>query len=118
MKEKLKHLIDLIWGLLPQPLPLGMAEFDLWTTRIIRTYGLLDNDSVRFALATMIMHVGPQSSRKSPLYFAKTAKKGMANQIAHGYMQNLKEKQALEMAAEKAKTEADKVTVNDEPKPV
>lgn len=46
--------------------------------------------SYRHAIATMIMHLGPTTSRKSNYYFASSIRKAMANQIAYQVIQDLK----------------------------
>lgn len=77
----------------PSPLPVGMAEFDVWSQSIIDAYVLPDNDSTRFALATMILHAGSSEAYKPKRFFGLCVKKSMANQIAGGVMQDLKKKQ-------------------------
>ncbi len=81
---------------LPHPLPVGVSEFERWSASIINTYGYPDNDSVRFALCTMVMHLGPTAAFKPKRYFALCLHKGMATQIAHSVMQELKAKQQAE----------------------
>ena len=51
--------------LVKRPLPQGMTEFEEWADRIIS--GALvtaDPMSLKFALANMIMHLGPTESHK------------------------------------------------------
>jgi hypothetical protein len=102
-----KRLLRKLFFYLPSALPRGMSEFEGWAKDIIDTYQLPDNDSVRFALATMILHSGQTEAFKPKRYFALTALKGMSSQVAHGAMQELKEKQARLIAEEqKSKAEA------------
>lgn len=101
--KKLNKFFKLILFTIPTPLPIGMAEFDSWSADIISTYNLPNNDSIRFAIATMILHSPEKKAFISKFSFFLKVRKGMANQIAGGIMQELKEKQA---AAAKAQQEA------------
>ena len=65
--NKLSHLI-------PTALPRGMTEFETWAASIITTYDFPNNDSVRFALATMIIHSGPQDDAKPKYQFARAVR--------------------------------------------
>lgn len=98
-------------------LPRGMAEFEAWSNSIIDIYDLPANDSLKFALATMLLHLGPAEAYKPKEYFGLCALKGATSQIAHSIMMELKEKQqvrakAEQEAAEKAKQTAE-VTANE-----
>ncbi len=91
----------------PTRLPIGLAQFEVWFQDITYLYGLPQNDSVRFALGTMIMHSSPTnkpgvvdavvnsgaSYYKSKRYFGLTALKGAANQTAHQVMSDCKARQ-------------------------
>lgn len=80
-------------------LPQGVTEFDKWSQSIVDIYNLPDNDSVRFMLATMILHA-KESDNKLPLkYFGVRAQKSAANQVAAGVMQELKERQKQQVEA-------------------
>lgn len=104
------------WAKTPQKLPQGLAEFESWSKAIIDGYEMPDNDSIRFALATNIMHLSTDPRDKAmpaayvaPEYFGHTLIKGAANQVAHAVMQDLKAKQAAEIEAAKT-AEATAVT--------
>lgn len=90
-------------------LPQGVKEFGLWSDSLIKYYGLPDNDSVRFMLATMILHAKEDAAFLSQEYFGKRALKSAANQVAAGIMQDLKSRQEAKIAEEKAAKDA---TVN------
>lgn len=94
LKKWLKHYI-------PQPLPNGVTEFDRWSDEIISNYGFPVNDSMKFTLATMIMHMDHADSHVPYRTFAKRIQKAMANQVAGQIFQDIKLKQAEE--AERAK---------------
>lgn len=106
----MKKLIKKFMASFPSPLPFGMAEFEVWAKDIILISNLPDNDSTRFALASAIMHY-PSSNKDNTKAFSKVPKaffgnilrKGGANQVAAGVMQQLKDKQR---AAEEAAKEA------------
>jgi SNF2 family DNA or RNA helicase len=96
---KLKSILNWLLTFLPSPLPVGVKEFESWSSSIIQAYGLPDNDSVRFALATQIMHLGPTEANKPRRYFGLCLLKGAATQVAYGVMGELKEKQKREEEA-------------------
>lgn len=86
-----------------RPLPLGMAEFDEWADRIISgTMLQADSDSLKFALATMIMHMKPQEDFCEDAYFIHSLRKSAANQIAHAKMVELKERADKRLKAQEA----------------
>ena len=95
MKQRLIKLFNQLTGLLPGRLPQGVTEFYAWADSISSTYALpTDNkDSLYFALATIIMHLGPQVAYKSKWHFVKAIKAGAAKQIAGGVFQEIKQKQ-------------------------
>ncbi len=106
--NKVKLYFKRLMAWLPSPLPVGMTAFQEWASSIVELYGLPDNDSSRWALATQLLHVNATSYYKSKRYFGVCSLKSMANQIAAGVMQDLKAKQAAEQAkaAEAANVQA------------
>lgn len=90
---------------LPARLPVGRTEFEEWAKSIIDLSGAPDNDSTRFALASMILHASPDKSNVPKQEFVSKLQKFMSNQVAAAIMQELKAKQeaALKAAAEEAK---------------
>lgn len=90
-------------------LPQGVKEFHTWADSIIIHYGLPMNDSVKFAIATLILHAKEDAAYLSKEYFGHRAIKSAANQVAAGVMQDLKEAQAAKIKAfeEAAKAEAE-----------
>jgi hypothetical protein len=102
--RKLKKLGRLIAGLFPTAIPVGMTEFEQWAQSIEDTYRLPTNnkDSIRFSLATSIMHLGPTAAYKPKLYFALVLKAGAAKQIAGATFQDIKQRQQ-QAAANQAK---------------
>ncbi len=104
----LKKLARRVRALFPSALPQGRAEFTVWSNSIIEIYEMPDNDSVRFALATMIMHLPPTKCFIAKEYFGRSLHKSASNQVAHAMLQELKEKQQAEFKAaqERAALEA------------
>lgn len=105
--KQIKLLFLRIIALLPTKLPQGLTEFEVWASSIIKTYEMPDNPSIRFALATQILHLPATASHMAKSYFGKALMKGAASQVAGAVMQDLKEKQAQAMKLEaEAKAEA------------
>lgn len=101
-----------IAGFIPTHLPVGMVEFEVWSKKVIKTYDLPDNDSSKFALATMILHAASTEAKKAARYFGLSARKSMANQVAAQVMQDLKIKQAEAQAAAKLAATTIEVTAS------
>jgi hypothetical protein len=97
----------------PSPVPQGVAEFEAWSSSIIQTYGFPDNDSVRFALATMILHSGPTAAYASKRYFAVMVKAGAAKQVASQVFTDIKQRQIA--AQQQAAATATPVAPNVQP---
>ena len=100
--SKINKYVNLVSSLFPTALPRGVTEFNSWSQSIIDTFGLPDNDSVKFMLATMILHLDSTSAYKPKLYFGLSSLKSMSNQIAASVVQDMKTKQQERMAAEAA----------------
>ncbi len=95
----------------PRPLPMGRSEFDAWSDRIL-SGALLPGgeedllafkESLKFALAEMIMHLGKTESHKPDAYFIHTLRKGACNQVAHTIMCEIKKARDERIKAEEAK---------------
>lgn len=94
--KNIVRVINLVVGLIPTRLPQGLTQFEVWANGIITTYNLPSNDSVRFSLATMVMHLGPTTAFKPKFYFALSIWKASANQVVYQVIQDLKAKQDAE----------------------
>jgi len=100
--------LNLLLSFFPRPLPLGKSDFYTWSDRIIDLSGeFADRDSMRFALASNLLHLGPQVAYKPDQYFIKSMKKAAANQVASYVFQEIKlnQQKAAEEAAAKQKLE-------------
>lgn len=85
---------------IPTSLPVGMTEFVEWSDSIIELSGkFADEDSMRWAISNMIMHLPSTKATASKNYFVQCLRKTAANQIAGQIFVDIKEKQA---AAQKA----------------
>lgn len=104
---KIKKFVHLFRAMFPSALPNGMSEFDTWANDIIDLYNFPNNDSIRFALASMIMHSGPTDAYKSKFYFSLMIKSSMAKQIAGAQFQEIKNRQKAEQEALAAKAALD-----------
>jgi len=86
-------------------LPTGRTQFDKWSKSIVDRYNNLTGndltyDSGQFALAAMIVNLGPTQIKKPKRYFLKALLKTSANQVASQIFIEIKEKQkAAELAA-------------------
>jgi hypothetical protein len=108
--KRLKFIWLTIRSFFPSSLPQGMTEYNNWAFSIISLSKLPDNDSTRFALGSMIMHMGSRQDVKPMRFFVKQLRKAAANEIAHSVISALKEKQKAEYAAQTA-AEASKQNV-------
>ena len=104
-----------------RPLPMGRTEFEEWATRII-SGALLPGgkddpaiflESQKFALANMLMHLGPTESHKPDAFFIHSLRKFAINQVADTVRKELHEAAKARTAAE----EASKATTEDKPIP-
>lgn len=87
----------------PRPLPMGRKEFDEWADRLIS--GALvtaDAPSQKFALANMLLHLGPTESHKPDAHFIHSLRKFAVNQVADAVRKELHEEAKARTAAEEA----------------
>lgn len=98
---KLKKLREELCSYFPTPLPTGMTEFEEWQTSILSMSKVPDNESTRFALSVMILHLSSTEDRKPKRFFIKALNKSAANELANAVAMNIKEKQKARIEAEK-----------------
>ena len=101
IKQKVALKLKQLSGYLPTDLPVGMTDLENFSTDIFKTYDIPDKRSYRHAVATMIMHLGPQTNKVPKMYFVKSIRKAMANQIAFEKIQAIKEEEKAELEAAK-----------------
>lgn len=122
--QKIKQLFTKIKAFFIDPfkvkerLPQGVSEFHTWAESIITHYGLPLNNSVKFAIATLILHAKEDAAYLSKEYFGLRALKSAANQVAAGVMQDLKDEQARMIKELQDKEAADKAAVEAELKAI
>lgn len=104
--QKLKNFSRFVKSFLPSKLPVGKTEFDVWASDIIALAGAPDNDSFRFALATMVLHTPANRFHAPKRSFVIEMKKGMANEVASFVMHEMKRKQLERVEQEKQAKEA------------
>lgn len=111
MQVNLTRLIKQFLGLFPSALPTGVTAFNEWADDIRSTYDLptQDEDSIKFTLSTIIMHLGPQAAYKPKYYFVLTLRAGAAKQVAGQVFTDIKTRAAEKAYAEKAAAEAREV---------
>lgn len=96
-----------IRGLFSSRLPLGAEEFDTFCESILSTYDIPPFPSYRRAIASMIMHLGPTTTHVPKMFFAKSIKKAMANEVAFNKIQQFKQEESdLQKSKLAEKTEA------------
>ena|ERR1700677_910585 len=81
-------------------LPTGMTEFQALITQLKESYGeslpTQDETTLKFVIATTIMHLGPLDSHKSLEFFYKTIVAGASKQVAHAIFRDIKLQQEAE----------------------
>lgn len=86
----------------PRPLPVGMTQFDTFAARIIAKAGnFADEDSMRFALASILIHADAKHGSLPDSYFVDRLRKSASNQVASQVFQDVKAKQAAALEAQK-----------------
>lgn len=86
-----------------RPLPTGMAEFEVWADRIVSgTLLPVEPGDLKFAIANMILHLGPQESHKPDAFFIHSLRKTAANQIAVAKREEYHAKAKARLAPEEA----------------
>jgi hypothetical protein len=87
----MKHVIKRILSKFPTDLPVGLTEFNKWADSIIELSGeYADRDSMRFAIASQVIHLPHTVSSKPKDYFVRAMRKAAANQIASAVFQEIK----------------------------
>lgn len=85
----------------PRALPMGRNEFMVWSDRIISGALIPADpnqshevyiDSVRYALANLILHLGPTESHKPDAFFIHSLRKFAINQVADTIRKELYER--------------------------
>lgn len=97
-------LLNRILAYLPTKLPIGMTDFHNWADSIIDLTGpIADANSLKWALAVAILHLGETAAYKPKMYFVHRLLKGASNQVVSQVIQDIKN--AQKAAAEAASKE-------------
>lgn len=92
----------------PRQLPLGRADFEAWSDRII-SGALIPEvtiNSQKWTLANLILHLGPTESHKPDAFFIHSMLKLASNQVADAIRVEIRTEEKARMdAEEKAKGE-------------
>lgn len=98
----MKRLLLQLLALFPSRLPTGVSEFNTWAESFAQTYNLPTSnvDSIKFTLASVIMHLGSTSAYKSKFYFYLVMNSAASKQVAGQVFYDIKTAQAE--AAKKA----------------
>ena len=87
-------LSRLLLDKIPRKLPVGVAEFEAFASRIISKAGpYADEDSMKFAIATSIIHADAHKGYLPDEFFLLRLRKAAANQVASQVFQDIKKKQ-------------------------
>lgn len=98
MKKWISAFVNRVKGMFPTALPQGRTEFDAWAERIFNAW-TLPTDSirdVRYMLATMVIHLGAQVSRKPDYFFVVSIRAAAAKQVSAAVFQEIKQAQMEE----------------------
>ena len=110
----MKKLLKLLRSYLPSRLPVGTTEFNEFADSIIELSGqFADQDSMRFAIASILIHADARHGSLSKQYFVQRLIKSAANQVASQAFQDIKIRQQEALAAAQ-KQEAEATAKNEE----
>lgn len=111
----MKLLLKRILSYFPTPLPVGLTQFDTWADSIIELSGeYADRDSMRFAIASMVIHSDANRGSVPKNSFVRKLRKSAANQVASQVFQDVKAKQeAILQAAKLAAAQQQEATAKE-----
>src|ERR1019366_2761482 len=90
----MKLLLKRLLSYLPTKLPVGLTEFNTWADSIMELSGqYADSNSMRFAIASMVIHLPSGTGAISKNHFVKGLRKSAANQVASQVFQDVKQRQ-------------------------
>lgn len=103
----MKLIIKRLLSYLPTQLPVGMSQFEAWSDSILELSGeYADRDSMKFAIASMLIHADARHGSLPKHYFVVRLRKSAANQIASQVFQQVKAKQEAATVLAKQQAEA------------
>jgi hypothetical protein len=105
--KRLLTLIKYLRSYFPEKLPVGLTAYNQFTDSIIELAGpYADKDSMRFAISTMIIHLSQDHGSVSKQLFVRRLRKVAANQVASAVINDIKQRQAEEIAKKQAEATA------------
>lgn len=105
--QQLKLLPKRLLSRIPTRLPVGLIQFENWTKEIIELSGqFADETSMKFVLASELMHSDAKKGSVPKHYFVSRCRKLAANQTAGYILQEIKAAQEKLKAEEAAKLQA------------
>lgn len=111
--NKLKNPLKRIRGFFPTSLPQGLAEYNEWIVDFIDTYNPpMEERSVKFVIATLMMRLNPTEAYKPKRYFALCLHKGAAAEVSNFVMRQIKDDQEKEIAAQQEAAKQAEATAN------
>jgi hypothetical protein len=104
--NKVKLAVKKALSHLPSKLPVGLTEFHKFADSVLELTGkFADEDSMKFAIASMIIHAPAGKDSLPKNHFVQGLRKSAANQVASQVFQDIKTKQQeAALAAQAADT--------------
>lgn len=96
LQSSLKALLALLSSFLPEALPTTDAQLERLCAAISALTGYPNNDSTKFAVATMILHANSNTFKATKRSFVVQLRRAAANQAASNMMHDLKNQQKAE----------------------
>lgn len=104
----MNKLISQLLYNMPRRLPVGKAQFEAFSDRIILLCGeFADRQSMIFALASILIHADAKYGRLPDKYFVDRLIKSAANQVASQFFQDIKNEQIAKEQIAKEKKQAE-----------
>lgn len=95
--KKMKVRLIKKWAsYLPEKLPQGMTEFNVWVNDIAELSGLPVNDKLKKVIGTLILQMPPNVSQVPKNHIVNLVKKAAANQVSVEVLQLINEKEKAE----------------------
>jgi antirestriction protein ArdC len=106
----MRMVVNRVLSYFPTKLPVGLTEFNTWADSIIDLSGqFADVDSMKYAIASTLIHLPSTKAYVPKDYFVRTMRKAAANQVASQVFMDIKLKQqkaAEETAAQQLQEQA------------
>ncbi len=97
--RRLLKLFKVLSSYFPTPLPVGLPQFETWADDIIELSGkFADLNSMKFALASQLIHSKHDKSSIPKVVFVRMLRKAAANQVASAVFQEIKQQQDAKIA--------------------